>query len=264
MPGAPPSPATTSRGLASSNWRTGPAVDENNIMGMSSSSSRGGANNNNNNNGSGIGAGSGGNAAAAPSTAEGLGNSSTLYNPFDPMGMSSMPMSMPNSGGSGGSRGAPVFPASTPNSSSGMNVPATAATTGLTAGTAVGGGTGGGSSFFTDAHLDCSYAYCYDRGNGQFTRLVPADMLPPLRDIPAVQVGCAGMLVLPLPRAMPPGSGAGRAMGGNNAGESIGGGGSSSGFRVSSCSSVSFFFSYFLLFFIPPSPSPSSPYFHYR
>ncbi|RYP40052.1 hypothetical protein DL766_000076 [Monosporascus sp. MC13-8B] len=69
----------------------------------------------------------------------------------------------------------------------------------------------GSGPVFSDAQLDASYAYCFDRGNGQFTRLVPADMLPPLRDVPAVQQGCAGMLVLPLPRAAPPGGRSGNA-----------------------------------------------------
>ncbi|KAI0535108.1 hypothetical protein GGR58DRAFT_519704 [Xylaria digitata] len=56
----------------------------------------------------------------------------------------------------------------------------------------------------TDAQLDGSFAYCYDRGNGQYTRLVPADMLPPLQNIPAVQQGHAGMVVVPQPRGLPP------------------------------------------------------------
>ncbi|KAJ8129507.1 hypothetical protein O1611_g4125 [Lasiodiplodia mahajangana] len=56
----------------------------------------------------------------------------------------------------------------------------------------------------SDADLDGSFAYCYDRGNGQYTRLVPADMLPPLQNIPAVQQGCAGMVVIPQPRGLPP------------------------------------------------------------
>ncbi|KAI1631727.1 hypothetical protein F4809DRAFT_653798 [Biscogniauxia mediterranea] len=55
-----------------------------------------------------------------------------------------------------------------------------------------------------DAQIDTSYAYCYDRGNGQYTRLIPADMLPPLRDVPAVQQSCSNMIVLPQPRALPP------------------------------------------------------------
>lgn len=56
----------------------------------------------------------------------------------------------------------------------------------------------------TEIHLDATYAYCYDRGNGQYTRLVPVDMLPPLKDIPALQQSCSGMMILPQPRAVPP------------------------------------------------------------
>ncbi|KAI1473973.1 hypothetical protein F4774DRAFT_430359 [Daldinia eschscholtzii] len=59
------------------------------------------------------------------------------------------------------------------------------------------------SSTFNDLQLDGSYAYCYDRGNGQYTRLIPADMLPALKDIPPVQPSSAGMLVLPVPRGLP-------------------------------------------------------------
>ncbi|KAI3342307.1 hypothetical protein F4824DRAFT_512045 [Ustulina deusta] len=55
-----------------------------------------------------------------------------------------------------------------------------------------------------DAQLDGSFAYCYDRGNGQYTRLIPADMLPPLQNIPAIQQGYAGMVVVPQPRGLPP------------------------------------------------------------
>ncbi|KAI0881703.1 uncharacterized protein GGS22DRAFT_191890 [Annulohypoxylon maeteangense] len=58
-------------------------------------------------------------------------------------------------------------------------------------------------SFFPQVHPDGIYAYCFDRGNGQYTRLIPADMLPPLKDVPALQPGCAGMMVLPLPRGLP-------------------------------------------------------------
>ncbi|KAI0812087.1 hypothetical protein GGR55DRAFT_640397 [Xylaria sp. FL0064] len=53
-----------------------------------------------------------------------------------------------------------------------------------------------------EAQLDDSFAYCYDRGNGQYTQLIPADMLPPLQNIPAIQQGCAGMIVLPQPRGL--------------------------------------------------------------
>ncbi|KAI1742714.1 hypothetical protein F4680DRAFT_463710 [Xylaria scruposa] len=56
----------------------------------------------------------------------------------------------------------------------------------------------------SDAQLDGSFAYCYDRGNGQYTRLIPADMLPALHNIPALEQSCAGMLVVPQPRASPP------------------------------------------------------------
>ncbi|KAK1771086.1 hypothetical protein QBC33DRAFT_511877 [Phialemonium atrogriseum] len=55
-----------------------------------------------------------------------------------------------------------------------------------------------------DNELDEIYAYCFDRGNGQYTRLIPADMLPPLQDIPALQQGCVGMKVLPVPRGLAP------------------------------------------------------------
>ncbi|KAI8299308.1 Chromatin remodeling factor mit1 [Colletotrichum sp. SAR11_240] len=55
-----------------------------------------------------------------------------------------------------------------------------------------------------DVGVDTSgfYAYCLDRGNGNYTRLVPADTLPPLVGIPAVQHGAEGMLVLPSPRGL--------------------------------------------------------------
>ncbi|KAI1416091.1 hypothetical protein F5Y13DRAFT_206109 [Hypoxylon sp. FL1857] len=56
----------------------------------------------------------------------------------------------------------------------------------------------------SELQLDTSYAYCYDRGNGQYTRLIPADMLPLLKDIPALQQNCSGMIVLPQPRTLPP------------------------------------------------------------
>ncbi|KAK1970389.1 hypothetical protein LY78DRAFT_666839 [Colletotrichum sublineola] len=57
-----------------------------------------------------------------------------------------------------------------------------------------------------DAGMDTTgfYAYCLDRGNGNFTRLIPADLLPPLAGIPAVQAGVDGMLVLPSPRGSDP------------------------------------------------------------
>lgn len=48
------------------------------------------------------------------------------------------------------------------------------------------------------------YAYCLDRGNGQYTRLVPADMLPPLNEIPARQPNPNGMVILPELQKAPP------------------------------------------------------------
>lgn len=48
------------------------------------------------------------------------------------------------------------------------------------------------------------YAYCFDRGDGNYTRLIPADMLPPLLQVPSLQKGFDGMLVLPLPARSPP------------------------------------------------------------
>lgn len=53
------------------------------------------------------------------------------------------------------------------------------------------------------------YAYCLDRGNGQVTRLIPADMLPPLQEIPRQEPARFGLSVLsapmaPAPRGIPP------------------------------------------------------------
>ncbi|KAH7148661.1 hypothetical protein EDB81DRAFT_792901 [Dactylonectria macrodidyma] len=48
------------------------------------------------------------------------------------------------------------------------------------------------------------YAYCLDRGNGQYTRLIPADVLPPLNEIPARQPGPPGMVILPDLQSAPP------------------------------------------------------------
>lgn len=47
--------------------------------------------------------------------------------------------------------------------------------------------------------LDRAMAYCYDRGDGTFTRLVPVDLLPvALEDIPARVASDEGMIVLPI------------------------------------------------------------------
>ncbi|KAJ1326398.1 hypothetical protein MN608_07845 [Microdochium nivale] len=63
------------------------------------------------------------------------------------------------------------------------------------------------SLFVSEQQLRSSYTYCYDRGNGIYTRLVALDMLPPLGEVPSVQNDCLGMIVLPQPSApAPPGS----------------------------------------------------------
>ncbi|KAK3945880.1 hypothetical protein QBC46DRAFT_336048 [Diplogelasinospora grovesii] len=48
------------------------------------------------------------------------------------------------------------------------------------------------------------YAYCFDRGNGQYTRLIPADMLPPLQDVPAIESQANNMVVLQIPPGLAP------------------------------------------------------------
>lgn len=48
------------------------------------------------------------------------------------------------------------------------------------------------------------YAYCLDRGNGEYTRLIPADMLPAMNEIPARQAGPGGMVILPALDIAPP------------------------------------------------------------
>ncbi|KAI2464456.1 hypothetical protein F4781DRAFT_436423 [Annulohypoxylon bovei var. microspora] len=80
----------------------------------------------------------------------------------------------------------------------------------MIAGTGVGAGAGEGAPatttglHFPKMQTESIYAYCFDRGNGQYTRLVPVDMLPPLKDVPALQQGNAGMMILPLPLGRPP------------------------------------------------------------
>lgn len=46
------------------------------------------------------------------------------------------------------------------------------------------------------------YAYGYDRGNGRYTRLIPADMLPPLVGVPAYETDASRLSVLRLPQAL--------------------------------------------------------------
>lgn len=53
--------------------------------------------------------------------------------------------------------------------------------------------------------MDRAMAYCYDRGDGTFARLVPVDMLPvELEDIPARVASDEGMIVLPILRKAGP------------------------------------------------------------
>lgn len=48
------------------------------------------------------------------------------------------------------------------------------------------------------------YAYYLNRGNGELTRLIPADMLPSLNEIPPREPERRGMVVLPPLRGVPP------------------------------------------------------------
>lgn len=67
--------------------------------------------------------------------------------------------------------------------------------------------TKGVSLYISEQQLRSSYAYCFDRGNGTYSRLVALDALPPLNNVPALQDNCLGMVVLPNPQApAPPGS----------------------------------------------------------
>jgi hypothetical protein len=47
--------------------------------------------------------------------------------------------------------------------------------------------------------LESCYAYALDRGNGQYTRLVPADRLPAMEGLPKTQRP-DGLIILPAPR----------------------------------------------------------------
>ncbi|KAM0480511.1 hypothetical protein ACHAP7_005075 [Fusarium lateritium] len=53
---------------------------------------------------------------------------------------------------------------------------------------------------------DClnGYAYCVKRPDGRYTRLVPADMLPNLNELPATQASAQGMVLLPDLHMQPP------------------------------------------------------------
>lgn len=45
--------------------------------------------------------------------------------------------------------------------------------------------------------LAAGHSYCLDRGNGEFTRLIPADLLPALNEVPARETIPHGMVILP-------------------------------------------------------------------
>lgn len=52
-----------------------------------------------------------------------------------------------------------------------------------------------------DSDMDRAMCYCYDRGGGQYTRLVPVDMLPvDLQNMPRRVNNDDGMIILPIPR----------------------------------------------------------------
>lgn len=53
----------------------------------------------------------------------------------------------------------------------------------------------------TEADMDKSMGYCFDRGDGQYTRLVAVDLLPfDLKGIPRRVASDEGLIVLPVPR----------------------------------------------------------------
>lgn len=56
----------------------------------------------------------------------------------------------------------------------------------------------------SDYEMDHIYGYCYDRGDGWYTRLVPVDMLPMLKNVPTSQRDCSGLVILPIPRMPEP------------------------------------------------------------
>jgi hypothetical protein len=61
----------------------------------------------------------------------------------------------------------------------------------------------------TAGGMSDGYAYYLNRGDGQVTRLIPADVLPSLNEIPPRELEQRGMIVLPLPRGMRPSGAAG-------------------------------------------------------
>ncbi|KAM3074687.1 hypothetical protein ACMFMG_008112 [Clarireedia jacksonii] len=60
-----------------------------------------------------------------------------------------------------------------------------------------------GHAFIMPEQLESAYAYAIERADGVYTRLIPADMLPHLSQIPQHQ-GPEGLIILPPPRATSP------------------------------------------------------------
>ncbi|PQE15349.1 chromatin remodeling complex subunit protein [Rutstroemia sp. NJR-2017a WRK4] len=60
-----------------------------------------------------------------------------------------------------------------------------------------------GPAFIIPEQLESAYAYAIQRANGMYTRLIPADLLPQLSQIPQHQ-GPEGLIIVPQPRAASP------------------------------------------------------------
>jgi hypothetical protein len=60
-----------------------------------------------------------------------------------------------------------------------------------------------GPAFIMPEQLDTAYAYAIQRADGVYTRLIPADLLPHLSQIPHYQ-GPEGLIIVPQPRAASP------------------------------------------------------------
>ncbi|KAJ3491953.1 hypothetical protein NLG97_g5497 [Lecanicillium saksenae] len=56
--------------------------------------------------------------------------------------------------------------------------------------------TTGFMNYSFERNMPNDYGYYLDRGNGQFTRLIPADMLPPMKGVPAREEEHDGMVIL--------------------------------------------------------------------
>lgn len=65
-------------------------------------------------------------------------------------------------------------------------------------------GSAAGSGLVCPTGVSDGYAYYLHRGDGQVTRLIPADVLPSLNEIPPRELEQRGMIVLPLPRGIRP------------------------------------------------------------